>query len=69
MARASSIWLVYHESGTVVAAFTVRHEMLTWVSSQPEPVSTWTVHRLPDNPSGSEMCHRIPELVDLKALL
>jgi hypothetical protein len=67
MARSSSIWLVYDPSGKVAAAFTVKHEMLSWIRSQPDPITTWTVHRMPDNPSKQH--HRMPDPIDLAAML
>lgn len=56
MSRAGSIWLVYGEQGRAVAAFTVRHELVSWLKrvQQDEGIDpgTWHLEQLKDGPWG-----------------
>ena len=58
MARSSYIYIVCHDapenmdSPHVIAAFTVKHEMKTWMeNSDYTPKEELHVYRVPDNPS------------------
>ena len=65
MARAETIWLVMH-LGHPKAAFTVKHELETWLSKQEEDfLLTAQVWRLADNPYSSSP---VPALVPLDSL-
>lgn len=52
MARSSYIYMVENpESGAVLAAFTVKHECVSWLKYQRRhhyPLDVWTVMRVPD---------------------
>jgi hypothetical protein len=37
MARSQYIYVVQREDGGLVAAFTVKHELLSWLTSEPSP--------------------------------
>ena len=49
MARSQTIWLVM-QAGLPVAAFTVKHELASWLEMQPHR-SHLTLFRCPDKPS------------------
>jgi len=52
MARASSIWIITDPHREVIAAFTVHHEMLTWLNGldSESGLEGWEVVKAPDNP-------------------
>jgi len=54
MARAETIWIVLSDAGAVdpVAAFTVKHELETWLSRR-EDRSELLIYRLPDGGSAT----------------
>jgi hypothetical protein len=48
MARASSVYAVF-KGNVPLAAFTVRHELVTWIKAwQPEYLDLMTVYKFPD---------------------
>lgn len=51
MARATSIYIVQNASGTVVSAFTVKHELASWLSRHG---FTYLVTRVRDADFGSD---------------
>ncbi len=60
MSRADYIWLVYDRNEQVVAAFTVKHEMLRWIYRHPNPQELATVMRVRDNPGYDEEPRELP---------
>lgn len=50
MSRATTIWVILDASKAVHAAFTVRHEMVSWLGQQSD-LTGWEALRVPDNPS------------------
>lgn len=56
MSRASSIWLVKEPSGEVVAAFSVRHELVSWLKriERDEGILavSWQIEQRKDGPWG-----------------
>lgn len=51
MSRSTSIWLVVDETAHPVAAFTVKHELSTWLAKRSaELARCWWVYRMSDNP-------------------
>lgn len=48
MARSSYVYVVQTVSGGVVAGFTVKHELVSWLRCNEELVAKATVWRLPD---------------------
>lgn len=46
MARSHAVWVVYDKHYLVVAAFTVKHELLTWLDKNRDH----TFERFPDGP-------------------
>lgn len=75
MARSTSIWLIMNNHAEPIAAFTVKHEMLTWVTRQRNEgrlVENWVLIRFPDNPRDPyrvDADQRRPEILDLEAEL
>lgn len=59
MSRATSIWIILDGLRVVRAAFTVKHEMITWLKEQEQSVdiSDWTANRFPDNPRTGSHLH------------
>lgn len=49
MSRATNIWIVHNAFGEQQAAFTVKHEMITWLESV--HIDGWVVVRLRDGRS------------------
>jgi hypothetical protein len=49
VARSTSIWVVKHHDA-LVAAFTVKHEMIAWLEVQSALDDGWWVVKLSDNP-------------------
>lgn len=47
MSRATSVWVVLDHRNDVKAAFTVRHELVSWLNLQ-DSLTGWTALRLPD---------------------
>lgn len=56
MSRATSIWLIYGTDGAVVSAFTVKHEMLSWLQRVEREdgisVTSWRIEQRKDGPWG-----------------
>jgi hypothetical protein len=61
VSRGYSIWVVQNEQQDPVAAFTVKHEMITWLGQQ-KSIVNWMATRLPDNPDGyrGDLYRRVP---------
>jgi hypothetical protein len=52
MSRASYIWIVTNAQGGILAAFTVKHELVSWLRSEPGKIRWWNVERVRDgNPA------------------
>jgi hypothetical protein len=49
VARSSYIWVVQRHDA-LAAAFTVKHEMISWLEQQNAIDSGWWVIRMPDGP-------------------
>ena len=50
MARAHAIWILTESTFYPVAAFTVKHELVTFLDKQPNPDPTLKVIRVVDRP-------------------
>jgi hypothetical protein len=61
VSRATSIWTVFNEQQDLLAAFTVQHEMVSWLGCQAS-VENWLCVKVPDNPSRymAKVHQRIP---------
>lgn len=70
MSRASSIWIVFNPNGVVEAAFTVRHEMITWLGTLGD-LTGWRVFRHNDGAYGHHYGtpSRPTEQLDIEDLL
>lgn len=68
MSRSSTIWIVIDESHDVVAAFTVKHELVSFLGRQRtrDKFHLWSLYRVPDNPG---IVARPPKEFEIAALL
>lgn len=62
MARSSYIYTVQDSDGSVVAAFTVKHELVTWKSQNEDP---FVITRVRDGGTRQELWMKFPAVVRL----